>query len=363
MTKREVTANALRFSSGEISVSDPQSTDSPATEYEVSLLARSAGAIEHWYWGQQTVHDIAGMNVSAKIPIDFNHDTSEVIGYLDNFENTPEGLLATGKLVSFSDDDRASDIARKSKAGIPWQASINFGGDGIKVESVPDGESVTVNSREFSGPATIIRSWPLRGVAITPYGADGETESIVLSEEGNNILVDFFEMETNMSDDQQSVAVAEEAIEAEATEQAVDEVISDDAAPVETETQEVAEALEEQDAPENADVQLSQSSGQRYIELFGDQGAVWFVEGKSIEECYELHISSLVARTELLENEVSQLRAIERGEETPVSFSHPDALPKEDDELSLRAKELKKAGVGSDFVATQAARIEQQLSR
>jgi hypothetical protein len=63
------------------------------------------------------------------------------------------------------------------KQGVPYEASIFFGGDGIKIEEVGEGKMQTVNGRQFDGPGVIIREWPLRGVAICPYGADQNTES------------------------------------------------------------------------------------------------------------------------------------------------------------------------------------------
>lgn len=357
MSQKKVRAEALRFTSGEISFTESENADSPVTEYDVRLLARSSGSIEHWYWGQQTIHDMSGMNVAAKIPIDFNHDTGEIIGYLDQFEESPEGLVASGKLVSFSEDDRAGDIARKAKAGIPWQASINFGGDGIRVENVSEGTEFSVNQKQFTGPATVIRSWPLRGVAITPYGADSSTESVVLSDKGNEFLVEV--KETQMSDDAVQDAVEEEAVVA--TEEAVDESVEQPEADDHSEEQEVVAESPEQEQAEPADAQLSQAEGKRYIELFGaDQGAVWFIEGKTINECFALKVATLTEENNSLREEVANLRTSDRGEDAPLSYSNEPAG--DVSELQQRVKELKRQGIESDFVANMAASIETQLN-
>jgi len=69
----------------------------------------------------------------------------------------------------------------KMREGVPYEASIFFGGDGIKLEEVPEGATLTVNGRAFQGPGVVIREWPLRGIAICPYGADQNTESAALS--------------------------------------------------------------------------------------------------------------------------------------------------------------------------------------
>ena len=352
--KEQVPANAMHLQSTEISITEGASEDGEATLYEVSLLARSSQAIEHWYWGDQTIHDFAGMRVAEKIPIDFNHDNGEVIGYLDRFEQKPEGLVASGKLVSFSKKDRSAEIVRKAKAGIPWQASINFGGDGITVERITTEGEFTVNEKQFSGPATVIRTWPLRGVAITPYGADENTESVVLSN-GNEILVDVLE-ESLMSDDQNTPEVEnEEAVVAEAVEDQVEEVEQPEAA----ESSEEAEVVEEA-----AEAQLSAAEGKRFVELFGDQGALWFIEGKSEAECYALQIAQLKEDNASLAEEAGRLRELAHanaeGEANPVSFS--EGVTPEDAERLALVEKYKKNGVNNDFVAGFAARFEKQLA-
>jgi len=151
----------------------------------VRLVARSGKAIEHWFWGN-VVHDLAGMHLSKpRLPIDYVHDPKEVIGYLNRFDSKSGDLVTSGALVPFKENDRATEIMHKMAAGVPYEASINFGGDGIKIEEIAQGQSVMVNGAQFSGPGIIIREWPLRGVAICPYGADANTDASA-SLAGNN---------------------------------------------------------------------------------------------------------------------------------------------------------------------------------
>ncbi|MFA5423466.1 MAG: hypothetical protein WC374_06365 [Phycisphaerae bacterium] len=148
----------------------------------VRLVARTGKAIEHWFWGR-VVHDLAGMHLSkSRIPIDYVHDSKEIVGYLNHFDTASGDLVTSGALVPFKESDRATEIIHKSRAGVPYEASINFGGDGIKVQEVGEKEITEVNGAQFEGPGIIIREWPLRGVAICPYGADANTSSSVLAE-------------------------------------------------------------------------------------------------------------------------------------------------------------------------------------
>lgn len=358
MADKTVPAHALHFQSGDITIAESTPTEGAATTYDVSLLARSSGPIEHWYWGQQTVHDFSGMRVAEKIPIDFNHDTAEVIGYLDSFTQEADGLRVNGKLVSFNDNDRAAEIAKKAKAGIPWQASINFGGDGITVEKLSENSTTTVNNRQLAGPATIIRTFPLRGVAITPYGADDATESVVLS--GTTKVSVNFE-ETNMAEMQ---TIEEEVLDSETTaEELEDAAIAEQ----DDEQQEISDTEKDDETDSPAElasepVVLSQADGQRFVELFGQQGAIWFIEGKTEAECFSLHVETLQAEVASLSEENQKLHALvdsaETGEEAPLAFSNGQAPVSP---LQARAKELQSQGIQNENVAKMTAMIEKQL--
>ncbi len=355
----QVPATAMCLNAGDITITESTSAEGAATTYDVSLLARSSGPIEHWYWGQQTVHDFSGMRVAEKIPIDFNHDTAEVIGYLDTFSQEAEGLRVSGKLVSFGDNDRAAEIAKKSRAGIPWQASINFGGDGITVEKLSENTSTTVNARQLAGPATIIRTFPLRGVAITPYGADENTESVVLSGK-KEFTVTISAEETQMSElETLEEKQNEDQVVAEVEADAINEQEQLEDAEIAATAVEEAPADDQQDDAEPA--QLCQADGKRFVELFGEQGAVWFIEGKSEAECFGLHVANLQEKVAELSAENENLHALvenqEDGEEA-LAFSQG---PQPVNELAARAKELQAKGIENDFVAKMAARIENQI--
>lgn len=201
----------------------------------IKLKARSGDSIEHWYWGK-VIHDLAGMRVhKTRLTIDYAHNDDEVLGYLNHFDTAGGDLIASGALTPWREDDRASEVMFKMAQGVPYEASIFFGGDGIKIEEVGEGMMQTVNGRQFEGPGVIIREWPLRGVAICPYGADANTETSALAQ-GETVAVQTVTPteESKMSDEQQTV-------EAEAK---AEGVVPVEAAAVE------AEAAPETDKPE-----------------------------------------------------------------------------------------------------------------
>lgn len=150
-------------------------------EIPITLLARSGGAIDHWYWGN-LVHDFKGMTVlGSSIPIDFGHDYDCSIGYLDTFDRG-EDLIVKGALVPYPTDpeDKATEIAFKSQRKVPYQASIDFSPrlpNEWELEYIPTGMTAEVNGRQVTGPCTVVRKWTLHAVAIYSHGADPFTEA------------------------------------------------------------------------------------------------------------------------------------------------------------------------------------------
>lgn len=166
----------------------------------VKLTARSGQPIEHWFWGK-VAHDLSGFkSPGTKIPLDYAHaadaNHSNVIGFCDMTacDMSTGNLDIPGTLVAH-DGNIAGSIMKNGKAGIPYQASINFGGGGMQVEHVAEGEKAMVNGYEFEGPGAIIRKWPLRGVAMCLYGADEHTAA-QFNNQGGDVPVSIIHPQT-----------------------------------------------------------------------------------------------------------------------------------------------------------------------
>jgi len=332
MSQKQVPTAALRFSVGQFELRENGET---AKSSPFRMVARSGKPIEHWYWGS-VVHDLDGMKLSKnRVAIDYAHDPKEVIGYANQFASDSGDLVVTGALVPYKESDRASEIIHKQREGIPYEASINFGGDGIKIEEVRSGESVMVNGYEFAGPGVVIREWPLRGIAICPYGADGNT-STEFAESGSTMFVEYKESEMPInlfsavhdSEEVTDTVVAEaQAVEAMIDDpnnaEEPDSVSEEEAAPEEQATSE--DAIPSVDSVPNASVQLSE--GIRFLETFGDVGGVWFAQGKTFAEATDLYIANLKNENEQLRQRLSSARI--QGETEPVAFSaHVPPKPK-----------------------------------
>jgi hypothetical protein len=321
---RQVPASALRFN---VPAFELASNGESAKSAPFRMVARTGQPIEHWFWGN-VVHDLDGMRLhKQRVPIDYAHDSKEVIGYANKFDVESGDLVVSGALVPFKDSDRATEIIHKQREGVPYEASINFGGDGIRLEEVRDGQSVQVNGYQFSGPGVVIREWPLRGIAVCPYGADANTSTEFDSSSQFTVRI----TEAAMPAEQETELTAahlEEAQTTEDTQQEAEAPAVEAAQPAEIDT--AAEAVtEEVAAVDVAAHELTNrvTEGQRFLEAFGDQGGVWFAQGKSFGEATSLYITALREENEQLKQRLSAKRG--EGESEPVEFSqHVPPTPK-----------------------------------
>lgn len=280
----------------------------------VKLKARSTQPVDHWFFGR-IVHDLAGMSLGkSRLAIDYCHRDDEVIGYASKFE-TEGGLVASGALTPFQEKDRASEVIFKSGEGVPYEASIFFDPAEMVLEYVPQGMAVPVNGFSFEGPGVVARKWTLRGLAVCPYGQDKNTA--VEFSAGNTP-----EVAVRYTDTEQPPAV-------EAAPAAVDPAKADDTKPAEAKPAVEAGATEEVPAPAAAPVEVvklgaNDLDGQAFLTAFGDQGGVWFAQGKQFAECQTLFANGVKAERDRLAQENQQLRtqlSATRGERDPVSFT------------------------------------------
>lgn len=345
---REIPAGACILNAGEFTFERKNETDKSGA---LRMVARSGKPIEHWYWGN-VVHDLSGMTMhKGKIPVDYVHDPKEIIGYLNHFDYSSGDLIASGALVPFKDTDRATEIMHKMAAGVPYEASIDFGGDGIKIEEVPEGFATQVNGYEFAGPGAVIRQWPLRGVAVCPQGADCNTESaMTFADAKTKIKATVLSApkpteEAVMSNDNPvEVATAEvpepeKMSETEATKEDTVEIVTAEATELEAteelaavENEETVEATQDEAAPVEGEVELTAAeapveaqalSADEFIRIadkFGNDIAAQIVrDGGDYAKALELHADSLA--TKLAAAEAQLAEATQKSAGSPVRVS------------------------------------------
>lgn len=313
---RTAPAAAMLFNLGKVQFADSTGTDSK--KVPIKLLGRTGQPIQHWYWGN-VVHDMAGMKLAKDtLPLDYCHFPDEVLGYLDHFDVSSGDLVATGELVLFADDDRASEVAFKAKEGVPYEASINFAGGAMRLEEIDAGITVKVNGNDVTGPALIIREWTLRGIAVCPYGADMNTNTQLSAKAaehfGGTVQVTLFKAgdmpKTNEAIKQNNT----EPKPANGEPQKLTE--GNGNAPVEKQpvAPKPAELTAGQPQPESPKVEAPKADapkpGTEFVAAFGDIGARWYLEGRAFNECASEFIKGKDTKITELSAEVEKLKGL-----------------------------------------------------
>lgn len=152
-------------------------------EKRVKIKVITSSILEHPGLGRFRVKTETATPSKERVPLDYNHNEEEVIGYVENFQCTEDAITADG-VVLIGDDssDAAKTFAQNIDGGVPFEASAFL--DLSEAESVELEDGVT----EWSGAL-------IRGVAICPYGTDrkttvslrlGETNFVVRLKKSNN---------------------------------------------------------------------------------------------------------------------------------------------------------------------------------
>ena len=265
----------------------------------VKLVVRTDSGVGTWRGSM--VHDLSGCFHNAKVPLDWVHDDdhpSDIIGYLDSVDKSNSAIKCSGMIVSLEEMDIADQVVKRLKAGIPFESSISFGGQGLVIEEVSEDASVEVNGTKLKGPALVVRKWPLRGVAVCPHGADNSTStSLALSEQEVSVLVTSKEVE-QMADENGTPVPDVKAIVPEEKKLAEGVVVV---------------------PPEVA----VEKKGTDFLTAFGTDGAVWFAEGKTFSEAQLLYLKKLEDTNKILSDKLAALGSL--GDRAELSLDDGDS--------------------------------------
>ena len=149
-------------------------------EKRVKIKVITSSILEHPGLGRFRVKTETAAPSKDRVPLDYNHNEEEVIGYVENFQCTADAITADG-VVLIGDDssDAAKTFAQNIDGGVPFEASAFL--------DLSEAESVELEDG-WSGAL-------IRGVAICPYGTDrkttvslklGETNFVVRLKNSNN---------------------------------------------------------------------------------------------------------------------------------------------------------------------------------
>lgn len=319
----QVPAKALRMPVAFQLAADQGTSTDGVTSYPFKMLARSTEPVLDWYFGA-IYHDFSGMERRETIPVDYCHYDTEVIGAGSKFPVDKDGLHIVGHLVSTRTDDRTDEIVKKARAGVPWEASIDFRSGVTLLEEIPEGYTATVNGGTVQGPCLIVRKWKLRGVAVCPYGMDENTES-KFSQDTPSGTVRILTARSDMA----------EPTPAPAPEQP--------AAPEKPQAPEVKpEAKPEAPATEGTPTEASQFKSQlkKFQTRFGAQaGAEYLAADLTYEAALEKHCDHLASQLAAVTEKAGKLQAridsAQLGEKTPATTGEDDAEPRSGGMMSL----------------------------
>lgn len=262
----------------------------------VKIDALSGVPIEHPYWGK-IVHDFSGMsNGPENIPLDFAHhadeDANHAIGFclMAQAECDETGLHIPAQIVPYPAraDDAATEILHKMSAGVPYQASINWGGNGIKLQYVDEGEVTEVNGKAFEGQGIVVRNWPLRGMAVCSYGADQHTAT-TFNEQAESFSVESVEGKVSKKKAEGETVVSTPAGDT-TTLTLGDTTMAEVAKTTETAvaaTQTVVASVVQAAVIEKAVDAAALSK--EFTDAFGDKGAIYFCKGMTFAAAQAEH--------------------------------------------------------------------------
>jgi hypothetical protein len=304
-TTRTIPRNACLASGSPMEFVDVTS-DGDVRKYKFRMVGRSGEALDHHWWGR-VVHDMSSLQHKPRIPIDHIHNDDQIIGYADEFDVSSGDLVVSGYLVSTKSGDIADEIHTKAKAGVPYEASINFAGP-MTVREVTEGEEMELNKRTFTGPLTVIKNWILRGIAVCPYGYDHQTSTKFSTQAGDPVVAEV-EQAALTNQPQEPIIMDTPAVQPAATEPAV--------APQEPQPAQLA----------IDPVAAMKAELKRYTDQFGAvAGVEFFNNGKSFEQGLIDQNTQLKAEVTDLKN---KLEAAKMGSVAPVSNNpQPDTAPK-----------------------------------
>ncbi|MFN5273310.1 MAG: hypothetical protein ACK5E3_08900 [Planctomycetota bacterium] len=143
------------------------------------MVAYTGGPMRVAGWRYPVIIDLAGLSIPSQArPIRFGHDPLSGVGHTDAIRVESGQLIATG-IVS-RDTPAAREVVVSSKNGFPWQASVGAGVD--EFEFVKEGQKVTVNGTQYSGPVNVVRKSSLGEISFVDLGADGATSASVAAQ-------------------------------------------------------------------------------------------------------------------------------------------------------------------------------------
>ncbi len=133
------------------------------------------------------VVDLDSIQLEQNVPILYAHHPAYRLGHTYSVVCNGKTVSAEGLLESPSEWNQ--EVITSFKTGARWQASLGSGlVDPTQKEVVPAGEYREINGQTLSGPYIILHDLAIREISIVPAGADPQTEVLLASINGVNLM-------------------------------------------------------------------------------------------------------------------------------------------------------------------------------
>jgi hypothetical protein len=165
------------------------------------MVAYTGGTMRISGFPHPVVVDLEGLAIDRQdIPVRLDHNPRQGVGHtqrvlIENGQVVAEGLVSR-------DTSWARDVAKSAVNGFPWQASI--GAAVVDAEFVPNGQSITVNGRTFTGPLHVVRQAILKEISFVDSGADPATSARIAAQNKEQAVME--DKNTAAQDDSQQDA-------------------------------------------------------------------------------------------------------------------------------------------------------------
>ena len=135
-------------------------------------------------WSGPVVTDLAGMTIqSDSLPVHRDHDTTRPVGHTTTINKGSE-LVAEG-VFSFDNED-SQEVVASGKTGFPWKCSVGL--HILEYDTIGEGQSITVNGRDFQGPLLIVTRSSLEEISFVTVPGDSEAVAEVLAQKAKGGL-------------------------------------------------------------------------------------------------------------------------------------------------------------------------------
>ena len=268
-----------------------------ATSAPVKIVGLSGDVLEIEAWGDKDgnytacIQDLAGMMVNkSHIPVDYCHDSQQLLGYVNTFDVSTGKLVLSGALTPQRTHKRTEEIIENMANHVPYEASIFFQPSKrseMEIELLKEGETAMVNGKNVTAPKgglTVFRKWPLQGIAICPHGADDGTAVYLQSKTDRTITVTVNKRkgEQTMKTHAEVEAEQKAAVEAEAKAKFEQEAKAKQEAEAKAKADAEAKKPEEKKPDEEPEESKMQKTIKQFTAKFGAEKAMEYL-GKGMK--------------------------------------------------------------------------------